>query len=177
MTLDELQELIYEEPCVVLMIGPSGSGKSTLAEKLARDEDHIISSDHMRKRLTGDATNQEITGKAYSMVHQFLENRCKHDCVTFVDATNLKISNRDGVLSTARDKNEDFRAIAVTVEAEKETLKERQKLRDRSVPEHVIEKHAARYETSNGQLQGEEQEKYDQVFKFYSESRQLEEVE
>lgn len=172
MELEELKERIYEEPCVVLPIGISGAGKSTLVEDIAEDEDQIVSSDHMRKRLTGDASNQRITGKAYSMVHQFVKNRCRHDCVTFVDATNLKPSDRKAVLSSARDEDESFKAIGILVESSEEKCKERQEDRDRQVPAHAIEKHAARYETTLGQI---ENERFQELFIYDTENGTLEE--
>ena len=153
--VEELKKSIQEEPCVVLLIGASGSGKSTLAKILANSSDQIVSSDQMRKILTGDASNIEITGKAFHVIHQIVTHRCDHDCVTIVDATNLKKGDRESMLKAARKKKEDCEAIGILIEADEETCKRRQEDRKRTVPENVIELHQKRYQTTKGQIENE----------------------
>jgi predicted kinase len=173
MKLEELKATVHEEPCLIMMIGPTGSGKSTLAEELATDEDQIVSSDSMRKRLTGDPSNMDITPVAFGMVHDIVEQRCRHDCVTFLDATNLKTNNRREYFDLARQYDDGFKVIGIMVEADTETCKGRQHDRERTVPEHVVDTHASRMKTAQDKVP---EEGFDEVYCYNSVEEELEEL-
>lgn len=82
--------------------------------------------------------------------------RCRQECVTFVDATNLKPSNRRDLVADARTGHDGLRVIGIVVQADEQTCIERQDMRERSVPEHVIERHFDRLESSYGELPDED---------------------
>ena len=164
MTLRELKDYT-EGPCVIVLIGPSGAGKSTLAEELANEDHEIISSDQFREILSGDPEEQSVTGIVFQMIYDTINVRSNYQCRTILDATNLKRRDRKAYYGPV---SEGIPSYAILVEADEQTCKDRQDLRERTVPDHVIERHCNSFGHA-AKNATDEKERWDGVFRYDSE--------
>lgn len=164
MTLKELKNYT-QGPCVIVLIGPSGAGKSTLAQELANEDHEIISSDQFRELLSGDVAEQSVTGIVFQLIYDVINVRSNYQCRTILDATNLKRRNRKAYYGPV---SEGIPSYAILVEAGEQTCKDRQNLRDRQVPEHVIERHHNTFKHAKQNVV-EETERWDGVFCYNTE--------
>jgi predicted kinase len=106
-----------------------GSGKSTYAERAGAN---ALSSDEIRRLLSDDATNQTIHTRVFSVLRSLLRHRLElKRPVTYIDATNLA-------------KLYDCRMEAVFFDVPVGECQRRNRLRDRVVPDDVIERMASR---------------------------------
>jgi len=164
MNLRELKKYTAD-PCVIVMIGSSGSGKSTLARELAGPTE-IVSSDHYRGVLSGDPTEQRVTGIVFQMIYDIVKIRSEYRQRTILDATNLKRQNRKAYYGPVV---KGLPSYAILIKADEELCKERNASRDRKVPEWVIEKHSSRFAHARQNVL-DDTEKWTGVFEYDSES-------
>ena len=78
---------------LVLLAGAAGSGKSSLAARLF-PADSILSSDAIRRQLTGDEANQAVNRRAFQVLHARAGRRLAEGRLTVIDATNVHASAR-----------------------------------------------------------------------------------
>lgn len=130
---------------LVMMIGAPGSGKSTLARKLAASRlfaqvNIVVSSDKIRGRLFGDETCQKDNGLVFRVLeHDVKEAADMFDNVAvFVDACNTNREQRNDLLAMFAPHFD--KAVAIYHDGTKDECLERNKARDRIVPEHVIDR-------------------------------------
>lgn len=119
-------------------IGIPGSGKTTALKPFAEKNNYsYISTDEIRKELTGDdsdqSKNKEVWEEAYKRV---VESLNKGESVVF-DATFAKDIQRKEFIDFARKSGAD-RVQGVFAAVPFEVANERNKLRNRVVPEHAI---------------------------------------
>jgi len=136
------------DPCVIVMIGASGSGKSTLAHSLSEGPFEVVSSDHYRGVLTGDESEQRISGVVFQMIYNLIKIRSEYRQRTILDATNLKRRDRKAYYGPVV---KGLPAYAILVKTPEKVCLERQKFRDRQVPDWVVEKHSAAYDKARQQ--------------------------
>lgn len=137
-TLADLTEL--PNPSVIMMAGVPASGKSTIARELGSMLDlDILSSDGIRKEITGsesDLSQDRLVWEAlYERVEQVMAK--KQSCI--VDATHNNLSVRERDIERYRGYGARM-VVCVHVIAELEKVLERNKSRERFVPEFVIER-------------------------------------
>jgi len=119
---------------VIVLIGIPGSGKSTWAKT---QNCQVLSSDEFRRLLSGDETNQNIHHQVFAAMRHMLRARMEiGQPATILDATNLRWSDRRPWLQVA--KKFDARAEAVFFNVPLALALERNRLRERQVPEDVI---------------------------------------
>jgi predicted kinase len=120
-------------------VGLPGSGKSTYAKKFPG----VLSSDEIRRLLCDDAGNQSIHRQTFATLRRLLKVRLElKRPVTYIDATNLTIAERRPYIKIAHDLGCVAEAIFFDVSVKE--CQRRNGLRDRVVPDNVIEKMARR---------------------------------
>ncbi len=85
-----------------ILIGPSGSGKSTYAAKRYKPHD-VLSSDDVRRQLfggheDGEGQRPEDLARTWAYIHGLIRVRLENGLFTVLDATNLRLKDRESVL-------------------------------------------------------------------------------
>ena len=89
------------ELALVLLIGPSGCGKSTFAKRHFLEYE-VISSDQCRGWVSNDDTDQSASPDAFKLLYYMAEMRLRRGLLTVIDATNVSIDDRKGLIALAR---------------------------------------------------------------------------
>ncbi len=145
---EEEKDFIPE--CIVL-VGISGCGKSTFAKNLQEnftDQNGkpyiILSSDNIRKELTGDMNNQEHNEEVFTLLHRRLKEQLRLKNSVIIDATNLKLKNRRAYLNCIK-KIPCFKTVFI-FSVPRRTCEENQLKRDRKVPCEVLKRQEMSFE-------------------------------
>jgi predicted kinase len=125
--------------CYVL-IGLPGSGKSTLAaQMLARQPRYrVISTDQIRQELYGNSATQGNWSDIEAQVFAQIEATLQNGYPVIYDATNFKHTHRIDLLQKL-SKFSNIAWVAWYLQTPLEQCKERNRQRDRQVPEPIIE--------------------------------------
>jgi len=125
---------------VVLAIGLPGSGKSSWFK---RHQLTPLSSDLLRTLLFDDPTEQRFQDLIFSNLRSMLKARLiARRPLNYVDATNLTPHDRHGWIKLAKDYGYEVQAVYFDVPLE--TCLERNRKRDRVVPEDVMRRMAGK---------------------------------
>lgn len=149
----------------IIMVGLAGSGKSTLANKLkekyaniySESDDFgrsnvvdIISSDAIRGELLGDENDQSKNDLVFKEVHKRIRKSLKGHHHVIVDATNINVKSRKSILEClsclTNEERRQYRVVAYVVSTPIALCYKQNALRDRKVPEFVIEKQLKKFE-------------------------------
>ena len=126
------------KPKFYMLVGLPGSGKSQIAEEYRQHYVCVHSSDAIRKELYGDETDQKHNAEVFAELHKRIK-RCLSDGFdTVYDACNINKKRRAAFLKEL--KNIDCEKICLCVMTPYEICLERNKARERSIPEHAIRK-------------------------------------
>ena len=125
---------------IVVAVGLPGSGKSTY---LGRMGVQALSSDAVRVLLADDATDQTIHARVFMTLRYLLRHRLAIGRpVTYVDATHLVPEERLPYLNIGRAFDCEVEALFFDVPLE--VCRERNRGRERVVPEEALERMAAK---------------------------------
>jgi len=124
---------------LALMVGVSGSGKSTYADTLVGPLKAIkIETDAIRMELTGDASDQSQNGRVFSTAKHRVKLNLSLGVNVIFDATNLSVKDRREFIDIGKEYNAELHAYVVKPDLS--VSKQRNALRERKVPEFVIDK-------------------------------------
>lgn len=120
-----------------MMIGLPASGKSTIAKRYAQEcKGVIVSTDELRKELLGDENSQENNELIFKEVERRIKENIEKGVDVIFDATNIGYKKRIDWLNKLKKYN--VYRVAVMVATPYEECLERNKKRERVVPEEVI---------------------------------------
>jgi len=118
----------------VITIGIPGCGKSTWAAQ--HPELTEVNLDLCREKICGDAGNQTVTPQAVVLHRHLIKQAAKSRLDLVVSDTNIHPVHRKQLISDLRSLGYNIKIIYFDVPPE--VCIERNKLRDKQVPEHVI---------------------------------------
>jgi predicted kinase len=125
---------------LIVGIGVPGSGKSTLLKKMAGSHGYAyLSTDDIRKELTGNIEDQSRNREVWEEAKKRLKEKLQEDKPVVFDATFTVVEERRNFLDFARA-NGARKIQGIFLDTPPEVAKERNRTRDRQVPEYVIDK-------------------------------------
>lgn len=139
-------------PSIIVLCGPAACGKSTFALRHFRPP-QVISSDACRALVCDDERNQRYNSQAFALVDFLLCQRLSLNRLCVVDSTALAPAARKSLLETGRR----FRVQVVIFMFHIPLARclERDRQRQRSVGQKVIEEHYHLFEQALASVAGE----------------------
>ena len=129
-------------PGLVVLIGAAGAGKTTLAARLFVPSE-IVSSDALRKALSGDPTDQQATRPAFRILHGEVRRRLVAGRLVVVDATSVEATARATLRRLAQTARVPAIAIAIVPPATEVHARNANRA-GRVVPRDVVDRHLGR---------------------------------
>jgi len=133
---------------LIFTIGCSGSGKSTYIKKNI-DSKLVVSPDEIRKKISGDISDQSQNYKIWRAVPELLRRKMEKYGIAVLDATNVDTKDRQKILNHFQDN--DIKKIAIVFnidpdEAKKRVRKDIESGIDRSnVPDYAIDRQCKKF--------------------------------
>lgn len=123
---------------LVLLAGIPGSGKTTLSQRLVDKGFVCLNADLIRHELWGDAGDQREQEKVFEVFFQRLEQGLARCWDIVIDNTNINGKHREPIIERARQAGYTDIQIWV-VDTPLEVCLERNRQRERNVPDDVVE--------------------------------------
>ena len=157
-------EIKIPELSLVVLIGVSGSGKSSFAAKHFKSTE-ILSSDFCRAMVSDDENNQYATNDAFELLYYIAGKRLKNGLLTVIDATNIQVESRNGLVALAREYH--CLPVAIVFALPEKVCEERNKNRsDRNFGNYVIRQQSLQLKRN---LKGLKEEGFRQIYTFKTE--------
>jgi hypothetical protein len=96
----EVPESVIGKTLLTVMVGPSGGGKSLWCEQNCTPHT-VLSSDQIRKEMSGDFRDQTQNDRVFAALHEVAKSRLKHGLPVVIDATHLRRKDRLGAVALA----------------------------------------------------------------------------
>lgn len=130
----------------VIMVGVPGSGKSTIANEYEKLGYKVLSTDKIREEFY-TVEDQTHNDEVFKILHRRIKDCVESNENFVIDATNISVKNRRGLLNSINKKGKDlYNIIAYVMTTPIKMCKERNSSRDRVVPEDVIDRQVKRFE-------------------------------
>ena len=131
-------DLSVPDPVLVVLVGVAGCGKSTFAAEHFRPT-QVLSSDVFRTLVSDDATDQDASADAFTLLRAALDRRLRRRLTTVIDATNLTRRTRRPYLLRAN--RYEVAAVAIVFDVAFDVCVQRDEQRtDRHVGRDVLER-------------------------------------
>ena len=124
-----------------MLIGASGSGKSTWAATRYRGPE-IVSSDALRAVVGSGEDDLDASADAFAVLDQIIAARLRRGLTVVVDTLGLDAQRRAAYLAAGRAAR--MPCVAVLFDTPPQVCRERNALRDRSVPAGVLRQQLAK---------------------------------
>lgn len=125
---------------VIIGVGIPGSGKTTALLKLAQEYSYTyICPDNIRQELTGNAADQSKNREVWEEAYQRTADALKKGESIVFDATFANEGQRKDFIKFTKDNGAE-KVQGIYAEATLELAKERNRNRERIVPEHAIDR-------------------------------------
>ena len=124
-----------------MLVGPSGCGKSTWASTRYRGPE-IVSSDALRAIVGSGEDDLDASADAFAVLDQIVGARLRRGLTVVVDTLGLDAQRRAAYLSVGRACG--MPCVAVLFETPPQVCRERNALRNRSVPAGVLRQQLAK---------------------------------
>lgn len=134
-----------------IMRGASCSGKDTFINQTFGEScPHVISSDDMRVKLTGDVSKQDYNTRVFELMEEFVKTRVLNGAdYTVINATNLRMKDTRRFIELGKELKSRMVMISIAPPAPTELIK-RAEARELEgglrTPDGVLYKHYERYE-------------------------------
>lgn len=131
------------KPILAVMVGISGSGKSTFSNGLKTSLNaELVETDAIRVELTGNAEDQTQNARVFGVARRRVDNILSQGKNAVIDATSVSVRDRKDWIDIAKNNNAEVRAYFVDTPVD--VAKQRNRKRERKVPEDVIDRQASR---------------------------------
>ena len=142
---------VIPDPSLVVLVGAAGSGKTTLAARVFAP-DEIVSSDALRRAVSGDEADQRVSAVAFRILHRMVQRRLAQGRLTVVDATNTSAVARRPLIVRARAAG--LPAPAIVLDLTADAIRSQNAGRERVVDPEIIDRHleAIRRTVDGGRL-------------------------
>lgn len=130
----------------VIMVGISGSGKSTVAKEYEKKGYTLLSTDAIRGEISTEE-DQSHNEEVFKILHRRIKDCVEAKKNFVVDATNLTVKNRRGLLNCINKKGKEYYSITAVVMTTPNSLCYKwNNSRSRKVPDDVVQKQIKRFE-------------------------------
>lgn len=130
----------------IIMIGLVGSGKSTKADEFRELGYKVLSSDGIRAEFY-TVDDQTHNDEVFKILHRRIKDCVEAEENFVVDATNVSVKNRRGLLNSVNKKGKSkYSIVAYVMTTPIRLCKQWNSTQERVVPEEVIDKQAKRFE-------------------------------
>lgn len=155
---------------VILGIGIPGSGKTTVMKNFAQQYGYsYICPDDIREELTGSMIDQSKNKEVWDEAHKRMKKQLDEGKTVVFDATFTNPEQRKEFLKFAKENGAE-KIQGVYLDVDLETAKERNELRERQVPNHVLE----RMDKSLNDFPPEIKDGFDSIFTLDNEKKIIE---
>lgn len=123
----------------IMLVGLPASGKSTIGEKLSKEFNAVIhSSDNLREELYGNINEVSKNNELFTELHKRIKQDLLNNKNVIYDTTNISYKKRKSFIENLN--NIPCQKVCYLIATPYEKCLEQNQLRERIVPEYIIER-------------------------------------
>jgi predicted kinase len=136
-----------------VLMGIPACGKSTYAANMERNGWIVVSTDRVREQLTGSESAQSKNDEVFKIAHEMVRSLLSNGSNVVFDATNVQARSRNELLNIVAE----IGALSElhVINTPWFVCLERNKIRERVVPEHAMDRMRDQFIESLPQIQSE----------------------